>query len=166
MEGKAIVEESGFSKEEEEICKFFLEGKCRFGEECRNSHPSNRAPKKSPKKVIRPKSKEKEVKKSMKTALDVINRIEWDVNLPPEYFRVGYLDRFKGIVEEPFSKFSNWNDLPNADLEALAIPQHRIRYFKYKDTKVWDKTERLDLVFNSVKEGMNIVDLMNEVDDR
>jgi hypothetical protein len=35
------------------------------------------------------------------------------------------------------------------DTVDLAIPQHRIVYFKYKDTKVWDKSQRLDLIFNS-----------------
>ena len=36
-------------------------------------------------------------KSSMKTALDVIKRIQWDENLPAEYFTIGYLDRFEGI---------------------------------------------------------------------
>ncbi len=67
-------------------------------------------------------------KQSMKTAMDVIHRIQWDENLPEEFFIIGYLDRFKGIVEDNFQSFSCWGDLPNAEYDALAIPQHRIQY--------------------------------------
>ena len=104
----------------------------------------------------------------MKTALDVIHRIQWDENLPKEYFKIGYIDRFKGVIEEPFSKFTSWCDLANAEMEALAIPQHRIQYFKYKDTKVWDKTQKIDWVFCSAGKGdtSDIVTLMNQIDDR
>jgi 2'-5' RNA ligase len=53
----------------------------------------------------------------------------------------------------------------------LAIPQHRIVYFKYKDTKVWDKTQRLDLIFNSTVfqgdfKGKTIEEVMQQIDDR
>jgi hypothetical protein len=48
---------------------------------------------------------------SMKTALDVIKRIQWDEMMPPESFTIGYLDRFTGLVEDEFSKFSNWGNL-------------------------------------------------------
>ena len=104
----------------------------------------------------------------MKTALDVIHRIQWDENLSREFFKVGYIDRFKGVVEEPFSKFSNWGDLASAEYEALAIPQHRIQYFKYKDTRVWDKVDRVDWVFGSTKgqDNSNFIDFMNQVDER
>ena len=91
-------------------------------------------------------------KPRMRTALDVIKRIKWDDDLPEEAFTIGYLDRFVGIKEDPFQKFSHWCDLASADSEdsaVLAIPQHRIQYFKYKDTKVWDKPSRTDLIFGS-----------------
>ena len=54
-----------------------------------------------------------------------------------------------------------------AEYEALAIPQHRIEYFKYKGTKVWDKKSRIDLVFGSSGDngGKTIEDIMNEIDD-
>jgi hypothetical protein len=53
----------------------------------------------------------------------------------------------------------------------LAIPQHRIVYLKYKDTKVWDKTQRLDLIFNSTifqgdYKGKTIEEIMQDIDDR
>ena len=47
----------------------------------------------------------------MRTSLDVIKRLQWDENLPQEFFTIGYVDRFKGIVEDPFTKFSHWGDL-------------------------------------------------------
>ena len=50
-------------------------------------------------------------KDRMRTSLDVIKRLQWDVNLPQEFFTIGYVDRFKGIVEDPFTKFSHWGDL-------------------------------------------------------
>jgi 2'-5' RNA ligase len=87
--------------------------------------------------------------------------------MPQELFRIGYLDRFTGLVEDEFSKFSNWGNLAEAEYEALAIPQHRIEYFKYRGFKVWDKKSRLDLVFGSAGDngGKSIEDIMNELDD-
>ena len=86
------------------------------------------------------------------------------------YFKIYiFTYRFKGVVEERFTGFSNWGDLASADFDALAIPQHRIQYFKYKDTKVWDKNERTDLIFGSVgggAEGADIVEVMDRIDDR
>jgi len=106
----------------------------------------------------------------MRTSLDVIKRLQWDENLPKEFFTIGYIDRFKGIIEDPFTKFSHWGDLVNADDNIdLAIPQHRIVYFKYKNTKVWDKTQRLDLIFNSTifqgdYNGKMIEEIMHDID--
>eukprot|EP00094_Tigriopus_californicus_P013733 TCALIF_13289-PA protein Name:"Similar to Leng9 Leukocyte receptor cluster member 9 (Mus musculus)" AED:0.00 eAED:0.00 QI:80/1/1/1/0.5/0.33/3/63/366 len=101
----------------------------------------------------------------MKTAIEVIRRIQWDAMMPGEHFTIGYLDRFVGIVEEPFSRFSNWCDLPNAEQDALAIPQHRIQYFKYRDTKVWDRKSRVDHVFGSTGNTMGIMEFMDQIDD-
>ena len=55
-----------------------------------------------------------------------------------------------------------------AEYEDLAIPQHRIEYFKYRGTKVWDKKSRLDLVFGSSGDnhGKTIDDVMKEIDNR
>ena len=86
-------------------------------------------------------------KASMKTATDVIHRILWDDALPTQDFIVGYLDRFVGIIEKPFSAFS-WEDIASVDLNVLAVPKHRIQYFKYLDVVVWDKNKRMDKVNN------------------
>ncbi|XP_027210834.2 leukocyte receptor cluster member 9 [Penaeus vannamei] len=160
--------------EEKAVCPFYLEGKCRFGDQCFNLHPSDAVTA-----VSRPKTKKNKrnvkrvpkeetdrfVKKpSMKTAGDVRHRIQWDENLHEEYFTVGYMDRFSGVVEKPFTSF-HWEHLALVDDDQLAIPQHRIQYFKYKGTKVWDKNERLDHVFGSAGSGVRIQEKIEEIDE-
>ena len=172
-------------KGSETICKFFKEGKCRFGENCFNKHPvqtgsleTNEAtlkmkshtgkkdgirngpiPEKSP--AIEESSVVANKKQSMKTATDVISRIQWDEDLPTENFIVGYLDRFIGIVEKSFNSFS-WEDIASVDYSTLAIPKHRIQYFKYKDTIVWDKRSRLDKVFGSTGDSKEIYKIIQD----
>jgi 2'-5' RNA ligase/uncharacterized protein (UPF0248 family) len=87
-------------------------------------------------------------KPSMKTASDVVSRILWDKSLEKDDFIVGYTDRFRGLLERSFAEFS-WDDLASVDYDVLAIPRHRIQYFKYKDVSVWDKPSRVDNVFGS-----------------
>ena len=81
-------------------CEFFKEGKCRFGSECHNLHEgpvnspnspkiSAKKPKKSTSSADARKEVEKSSPKSMKTALDVIKRIQWDEMLPAELFTIG-----------------------------------------------------------------------------
>ena len=170
-------------KRSETICKFFKEGKCRFGENCFNKHPNDKGcidavgltskskaiPGKNEvtyKDEISDKSSSTDEisvrnskKKSMKTASDVISRIQWDDDLPTEDFTVGYLDRFVGIVEKSFNSFS-WEDIASVDYSTLAIPKHRIQYFKYKDTVVWDKRSRLDKVFGSTGDSKEVYDII------
>ncbi|XP_055332749.1 uncharacterized protein LOC129584562 [Paramacrobiotus metropolitanus] len=101
-------------------------------------------------------------KKKLRTAEDVISRILWDDKLDTTCFTVGYNDRFAGLVEEKFNAFC-WDQPINAvDNDTLAIPQHRIQYFKYKQVKVWDKNERLDLIFGSSGHKGSIYDMIAE----
>ena len=99
------------------ICQFYIEGKCRFGSECHNLHEGlvKSAPHKNSTKKSKINKKKEEIPKStpksMKTAFDVIKRIQWDEMLPAEFFTIGYIDRFTGIVEDPFTKFSNWGNI-------------------------------------------------------
>ena len=57
----------------------------------------------------------------MKTAGDVVKRIQWDSEINEEYIVVGYLDRFVGIKECTFNTF-DWGDIVLADLGALGEP--------------------------------------------
>ncbi|XP_066949743.1 leukocyte receptor cluster member 9-like [Macrobrachium rosenbergii] len=165
---------------EKSVCTFYLEGKCRFGEDCFNLHPEGVAvvekkgsPKEERKKKngkrkkthLKTEKKEEHGKKpSMKTAGDVRKRIQWDSDLRKEYFVVGYLDRFTGVVEKPFTAFT-WEHLAAVDIDQFSIPQHRIQYFKYRGVKVWDKNERVDNVFGSTGSNVTIQNVMQEVDE-
>jgi uncharacterized protein (UPF0248 family) len=102
-------------------------------------------------------------KSSMKTADDVISRIEWDNQLDKRYFRVGYTDRFLGLQEKPFSDFDFKVDLSTVSdrhSNILAIPKHRIQYFKYHNEIIWDKETRTDLMFGSTGNQQTIYDVI------
>ncbi|KAM3921277.1 leukocyte receptor cluster member 9 [Leptodactylus fuscus] len=144
------------------ICQFFLLGRCRFGDKCRNSHGGIPAAAIHPNKgkgdqTSNPRGK----KPPMKTASDVISRIQWDTHLPKEHFKVGYLDRFLGTIEKPFSAFC-WEDLASTGVDVLAIPKHRIQYFKYQDLVVWDKASRTDNIFGSTGSGLTILEVIDQ----
>ena len=102
---------------------------------------------------------EKPKKPPMKTAIDVVKRIQWDSRLPADQFLVGYIDRMEGLKEKYFNAFS-WEDIASVDYTVLAIPKHRIQYFKYKSEIVWDKRNRLDNVFGSTGSKTTIYDII------
>jgi len=102
-------------------------------------------------------------KPSMKTAMDVVKRIMWDAALERDQFLVGYLDRIDGLKEKYFDAFS-WEDIASVDYTVLAIPKHRIQYFKYKDVIVWDKRCRLDNVFGSTGSKTTMKDVIEKLD--
>ncbi|XP_063157259.1 leukocyte receptor cluster member 9 [Candoia aspera] len=150
-------------------CRFFLEGRCHFGARCQNHHPGDAGDVRhldDPGPVHDPSLQLTEGKKPpMKTAEDVISRLLWDTQVPAEEFCIGYLDRFLGILEESFTSFS-WEDLASVGPGVLAIPKHRIQYFKYRDRVVWDKVSRTDDVFGSTGSGKTILEVMEEEDTR
>ncbi|KAM8791816.1 LOW QUALITY PROTEIN: leukocyte receptor cluster member 9 [Rhynchonycteris naso] len=145
-------------------CHFFLEGRCRFGTRCRHLHPGAPA-------LARPsgetRTEAKTKKPPLRTAAAVIQRIRWDPRLDPADFSVGYTDRFLGVVEEPFSAFC-WDE-PLAALGPglLAVPQHRVRYFRFRGRVVWDRASRTDRVFGSGSaegRGPTILDVLDRED--
>ncbi|XP_026855017.2 leukocyte receptor cluster member 9 isoform X1 [Electrophorus electricus] len=162
---------------EPDVCKYFLMGRCHFGDRCRLSHSSlsadvvcntrqakdkgsrNQRTRKKSNKTEKAKGNEtKEVDKKprMRTADDVISRILWDSSVDPGDFVVGHLDRFLGVLERPFSDFSWDTQVCDCDYsEEMAIPRHRIQYFSYKGQCVWDRESRTDRVFGST--GQTVV---------
>ena len=90
-------------------CQFYLEGRCRFGDECHNFHDPlvEKNPElKSNLKKHKDGSSSKQQhsvdkvfkgKPKMRTAIDVIHRIQWDATLPEELITIGYEDRFTGM---------------------------------------------------------------------
>ena len=90
-------------------CQFYMEGRCRFGDDCHNFHdpqieakPEIQSSLKKRKNLNHSKQglsvgKESKVKPKMRTAIDVIHRIQWDDTMPEELITIGYEDRFTGI---------------------------------------------------------------------
>lgn len=119
-------------------------------------------------KISKNKSDEEEDKNtkkvSMKTASDVVHRIQWDEEIKQEFITVGYIDRFLGLKECLFTTF-DWGDIVLADYGALAIPEHRITYFKYKNEIIWDKKNRLDNIFGSTGSGITIRDVITRLEN-
>uniref|UniRef100_A0A8C3X6Z6 Leukocyte receptor cluster member 9 n=1 Tax=Catagonus wagneri TaxID=51154 RepID=A0A8C3X6Z6_9CETA len=147
-------------------CRFFLEGRCRFGARCRQPHPGAPAP---PQPRGEPEAEGRAKKPPLRTAAAVIQRIRWDPRLDPADFSVGYVDRFLGVREEPFLSFC-WDE-PLAALGpgVLAVPQHRVRYFRFRGSLVWDRASRTDLVFGSglaAGRGPTILDALDGGDAR
>jgi uncharacterized protein (UPF0248 family) len=79
------------------------------------------------------------------SAIDVLNRIQWDPVYRSEDFVIGHLERFEGIKEMPLNLWLK------ESTEEDFIPQHRIKYFKKTPSEevVWNRDDRIDKVFGS-----------------
>jgi len=84
---------------------------------------------------------ESKTKKRLRPEEEVFHQIEWDPEIDKEKCIIGYLDRFEGIREVPFRSFLRVHE------DAFdGVPLHRIRYFRFDDTKVWDRDARIDAI--------------------
>jgi uncharacterized protein (UPF0248 family) len=81
----------------------------------------------------------------LRSAIDALNRIRWDVSMDSSDYLIGYEDRFIGAQEKALD---SWK-AEQTDEEF--IPQHRILYFKRKSDGVivWDRRSRVDTIFGS-----------------
>ena len=159
------------TSQDKPVCKYFLDGRCKFNEKCRNLHPGTPCNTSRVSETINATNQgtcrvkvdddKDEKKPRMRTATDVISRIQWDSELFEADFFVGYSDRFLGIVEKNFAEFC-WDDPSTVGMETLAIPKHRIQYFKYKTDIVWDRRSQMDKFFGSRGEGITIHDLVRK----
>ena len=86
--------------------------------------------------------------------------MKWDEVVDSNVVVVGYTDRFVGVVEAEFDKFDWDSNLAAVGPQVLAIPEHRIQYFKYSDEVVWNKARKYDAVFGSVGTTQTIVDVI------
>lgn len=87
----------------------------------------------------------------LRPAKDILSRIRHDPSLDDADFIVGYHDRHADVMELPVASWRGGGDVTDEEF----IPQHRILYFRRKGDgiKVWDRKERLDLLFHSGNGG-------------
>jgi len=85
---------------------------------------------------------------SLKPANEVITRLLYDQSLDKADFSFVYHDREEGMIEQPLNA-NNESVKGKERLLVKALPEHRIRQFLYKKRVIWDRSERLDLVFAS-----------------
>ncbi|CAF0744955.1 unnamed protein product [Adineta steineri] len=96
---------------------------------------------------------------SMKTAEDVLSRIECDNRLDKRYIRVGYIDHCHGLQEKPFNDFDLLT-INDRNTNLLSPSKYRIQYLKYNNEIIWDKESKIDLIFGSTSNQQTINDLI------
>jgi poly(A) polymerase len=74
----------------------------------------------------------------------IFQRLKWDESIDKKDVIIGYLDRFKGVMEIKFNDFKGVHD----DYKD-GIPLHRIRYYKICGKIVWDREKKIDLLTGS-----------------
>jgi len=96
----------------------------------------------------------------------VIQRILWGQEQQlgmMEYFSFTYTDRFDGICQGSFLA-PNVNVKGKERLLIKAIPEHRIQTISFKDRVIWDKAQRIDLVFGSAGSDMKLEEAITTYD--
>lgn len=77
--------------------------------------------------------------RGLRPVQDVVGRIRHDPTFDASRFTVGYEERFAGLREAPLKEFVGEGE----------IPWHRLWTVKAGDLIVWDRKNRIDLVFGS-----------------
>lgn len=81
-------------------------------------------------------------------ASEVMRRIQWDPSLDASQYSIRYYDRVEDELMDTKLLAPNRSIAGKAETMADAIPEHRIMGILYKERIVWDRNERLDLVFS------------------
>lgn len=77
--------------------------------------------------------------RSLRPVQDIVGRIRHDPTFDPARFTVGYEERFAGLRDAPLKEFLGEGE----------IPWHRLWTVKAGDLIVWDRKNRIDLMFGS-----------------
>ncbi|CAJ1959290.1 unnamed protein product [Cylindrotheca closterium] len=106
-------------------------------------------------------------KQKLVPAGEVLRRIEYDYRLQEESsnFFVLHYDRVDDVVVESPLNAPNDSIQGSATMLVKALPEHRIVGIKYKERIVWDRAERLDLVFGNGDEGGGIYHIIDTYGD-
>jgi uncharacterized protein (UPF0248 family) len=115
----------------------------------------------NPKSTAKSRESDSETKSKLVPAGEILRRIEWDYMLSASDFSILHYDRLDDMIMESPLNAPNESISGSETLLSKALPEHRIVGVKYKDRVVWDRQERLDLVFNG--EGIyQIIEMYDE----
>ena len=79
---------------------------------------------------------------------EVLRRVQWDYMLDASDFSILHYDRVEdSIMETPMDAPNESIGGTSETLLVKALPEHRIEGIKYKERLVWDRQDKLDLVF-------------------
>lgn len=99
-------------------------------------------------------------------AMEVLRRIRWDGTLTQGDFTVLYYDRVDEKIEEAKFDARNESVKGKEELFVFAIPEHRITGVRYRERVVWDKDQRIDFVFGSMRgNGVTIDAIIDTYDE-
>lgn len=104
----------------------------------------------------------------MRTALDVIHRVQHDLLFDASQVVIGFTDRLAqgGVRESPLSAMNFDEDIAALDDRVdLALPQHRILYISYHEFgSIWCKKDRIDRIFGSTGNETVIAELQRQAE--
>lgn len=98
-------------------------------------------------------------KKYLRSSEDAFNKLLWTEGSALDELTVGYLDRFRGMLEEPFKKFAIKRNFeftkegkPIRVIDSVNneffVPFHRVYFFKRNGEAIWDRKNKINLVWD------------------